>query len=128
MSAWIPFGPAFQFPDKTQTPQTKALLLLFWDDLWDPMQLRPGAIRDFLPRCCGDLRTVIKCQLFQQGRLTQGFKQICNAICSFRVRIKAPAVFCQNQSVEFTLGLRQVQVPNPSSELVQLPTDTNICT
>ena len=67
-----------------------------------------------LPGCCGDLRTVIKIQLFQQHRLAQGLQKICGSICSFRVFIEAPAMFCQNQPVENTLGLRQVQVYNSS--------------
>ena len=107
MSAWIPFGPAFQFPAATKTPQ-----LLFWDATCPP-QLRPGAIRKLLPDCCGDLRPVIKFKLFQQHRLAQGLQKICGSICSFRVK-KAPAVFCQNQPVENTLGLQQVQVYIPS--------------
>ena len=117
MSAWIPFGSAFQFPTATQTPQ-----LLLWDATCPP-QLRPGAIRKLSPRCCGDLRTVGgKIQLFQQRRVTQRLKQICGSICSLGVFVKAPAVFCQKQSVENTLGLRPLQgtqsILNPYSQQI----------
>ena len=87
------------------------------------LQVEPLGTTNFLPRCCWDLRTLTENQPFQLCRMAQGFKQICGALCSFRatakalslaVSVEAPAVFCQNQSVENTLGLRQVQVPNPS--------------
>ena len=78
------------------------------------LQVQPLGITNFLPRCCWDLIAVGKIQVFQLCRLAQGFKQSCGAICSSRVFVEAPAVFCLKQSVENTLGLRQVQVPNPS--------------
>ena len=67
-----------------------------------------------LPGCCWDLRTVGEKQLFQQRWLAQRLKQTCGSICSVSSSGETPAVFCQNQSVESTLGLRQVQVYNPS--------------
>ena len=81
------------------------------------LQVEPLGTTNFLPCPCWDLRTVSKIQLFQQRRLIQCLKQICSSICSFRVCVEAPAVFCQNQSVEKMLGRRHVHVHsilNPS--------------
>ena len=78
------------------------------------LQIEPLSTTNFLPRPCWDPRTAVKIQLFQQGRLTQRLKQICGSICSSGDYTKAPAVCCQKQSVDSTLGLRQVQVHNPS--------------
>ena len=64
------------------------------------LQVQPLGTMQFLPGQCWDLTTVGKIHLVQQGRLAQGFKQICGAICSFRVMVEAPAMFCQNQSVQ----------------------------
>ena len=80
------------------------------------LQAEPFGTVNFLPGPCWDLRTVGENQLFQQRWMAQRFKQIWGSICrfcSFRFCVEAPAVFCQNQSVESTLGLRQVQVYNP---------------
>ena len=69
--------------------------------------MEPLSTTNFLPRPCWDLITAGKNQLFQQRRVAQCFKQICSAICTFRVFAEAPAVFCQKQSVEKTLGRGQ---------------------
>ena len=70
------------------------------------LQVKPLGTTNFLPRCCWDLITEAKIQVFQLCRLAQGFKQICGALCSFRVFVEAPAVFCQKQSVKNTLRQR----------------------
>ena len=62
------------------------------------LQVEPLGITDFMPRCCWDLRTEREIQLFQLCPLAQGFKQICGALCSFRVSAEAPAVFCEKMS------------------------------
>ena len=67
------------------------------------LQVEPLGTTNFLPRARWDLRTARETQLFQLCPLAQGFKQICGALCSFRVSVEAPAVFCQKQSVKNTL-------------------------
>ena len=108
MSAWIPFGPAFQFHAATKTPQ-----LLLRDALCLP-QLWPRSIRKLLPRCCRDLRTASEIQLFQLCRLTQCLQKMWCSICSLGVFVEAPGVFCQNQSVKNTFGLQNVKVSSNS--------------
>ena len=71
------------------------------------LQIEPLSTTNFLPRPCWDLRTASEIQLFQQRRVAQCLKQICSAICTFRVSVEAPGVFCQNQSVEKTWGRGQ---------------------
>ena len=78
------------------------------------LQIEPLGITDFLPGPCWDLRTVMKIQLFQQGRLTQRLQKICGSICSFCASAEAPAVFCQEQPIRRMLERRQAQVCNPS--------------
>ena len=105
------------------------------------LQVEPLGTTNVLPRCCWDLMTVGKIQVFQLCPLAQGFKQICRSICSFRVFVEAPAVFCQKQPVESTLGLgqskgtitypgqlrltRQLHHSDDAPKLEQLPTETN---
>ena len=89
------------------------------------LQIEPLGTMQFLPGPCWDLRTVGQTQLFQQWQLTQRLKQICGSICSLRVSVEAPAVFCQNQSVENTFGRGQSEgiqsILNPSRSI---PTHT----
>jgi len=61
------------------------------------LQVEPLGTMQFLPRCCWDLITASEIQLFQERRLAQGFKQICGSICSLRLSVEAPAVFCQKK-------------------------------
>ena len=89
------------------------------------LQVEPLGTTNFLPRCCRDLIAVTKNQLIQLCRLAQGFKQICGALCSFRVSVEAPAVFCQ-KVCQNTLGLRPVQVYNPSNNSDPYDNFTNL--
>ena len=110
-------------PSVRPYPATKTLQLLLRHAVC-PRQLRPHAIRKLLPGPCWDLRTVVKNQPFQLCRVAQRLKQTCGSICSLGVVVEAPAVFCQNQSVENTLGLRQVQVQSILNPSRSTPTHT----
>ena len=104
------------------------------------LQVEPLGTTNFLPRCCWDPRTVVEKQHFQLCRLAQRFKQICGALCSLRFFVEAPAVFCQNQSLESMLGRwlsrgihsilnapQSTPTPMTTSQISPLPNFTNRC-
>ena len=94
------------------------------------LQIEPLSTTKFLPRCCWDLRTPGKIQLFQQRRVAQGLKQICGSICSLGVFVEAPAVFWSETICRKHLGtttswcrypihLKPIQINSNSYDIIR---------